>query len=251
VSTTRDWDGATYDRVSDPQVAMAGPVLDRLELRGDETVMDAGCGSGRVTRLLLERLPEGHVVAVDVAPGMVAEAERNLAGLPVTVRRADLTELELDESVDAIFSNAVFHWIANHDALFGRLHQALRPGGQLVAQCGGHGNIADLRSVGRRLAEREPYAAHLQPLPEPWTYATPEETAERLERAGFEAVETWLEPWPVEPPEALTYLRSVCLAPYLERLPEEIREEFVAEIAGELGDPVRLDYIRLNILARA
>jgi trans-aconitate 2-methyltransferase len=139
--TVRDWDASTYERVSGPQVEWAARVLHRLPLRGDETVLDAGCGSGRVTQMLLERLPRGHVVAVDAAPSMV-EAARAALGDRATVLLSDLTELEVDEPVDAAFSNAVFHWIPDHARLFARIHAALRPGGRLIAQCGGAGNIA-------------------------------------------------------------------------------------------------------------
>ncbi|MEA2368535.1 MAG: trans-aconitate 2-methyltransferase, partial [Thermoleophilaceae bacterium] len=139
--SARDWDASTYERVSDPQVEWARQVLDRLPLRGDETVLDAGCGTGRVTQLLLERLPRGRVVAVDAAPSMVEAASAAL-GDRASVFQADLMELRLDEPVDAAFSNAVFHWVPDHEQLFERLHDALRPGGRLVAQCGGRGNIA-------------------------------------------------------------------------------------------------------------
>jgi trans-aconitate 2-methyltransferase len=247
--TVRDWDAATYDRVSDPQVEWARAVLDRLPLRGDETVLDAGCGSGRVTRMLAERLPAGRVIAVDASPSMVERARSALRPQDAVVR-ADLRELELDEPVDAVFSNAVFHWVADHDALFRRLHDAMRPGGRLIAQCGGKGNVDRLRAAARELAAAEPYARHLRPLPEPWNYAGPRETARRLEAAGFESVETSLEPWPVVPPEALVYLRLVCLDPYVERLPEELHDGFVAEVAGRLGRPVTLDHVRLDISAR-
>ena len=117
-------------------------------------MLDAGCGSGRVTRLLLERLPRGHVVAVDSAPSMVEHAREALDPERATVVQANLTELVLDEPVDAAFSNAVFHWIGDHDALFARLCAALRPGGRLVAQCGGEGNVARFHDAARRSAPR-------------------------------------------------------------------------------------------------
>jgi trans-aconitate 2-methyltransferase len=153
---TRSWDAATYHRVSAPQVEWAKRVLERLPLDGDETVLDAGCGSGRVTALLLERLPRGHVVAVDSDVAMVEHAREALDPARATVLQASLTELELDEPVDAAFSNAVFHWIADHDALFARLHAALRPGGRLVAQCGGKGNVARVHRAATEVASEEP-----------------------------------------------------------------------------------------------
>jgi len=257
---TRDWDAATYDRVSAPQVEWAERVLARLPLRGDETVLDAGCGSGRVTRMLLERLPRGHVVAVDSAPSMVEHAraaldpggDRGLARTArshgrATVFRADLTELELDEPVDAAFSNAVFHWIGDHDALFARMHAVLRPGGRLVAQCGGKGNVQRFHDAAWAVAAEEPYAEHFAGWHGPWNFAGAEETAERLARAGFTDVETWLEPYPVTPPDPTGFLRTVCLGPHLEQLPEGLRSGFVDEVRERCGR--ELDYVRLNIAA--
>jgi trans-aconitate 2-methyltransferase len=245
---TRDWDAATYDRVSAPQVEWAERVLARLPLRGDETVLDAGCGSGRVTRMLLERLPRGRVVAVDSAASMVEHAREALDPERATVFQADLAELSLDEQVDAAFSNAVFHWIPDHDALFARLHEALRPGGLLVAQCGGKGNVARFHGAASEVAAEDPYAEHLAGWTGPWHFAGAEETAERLERAGFTDVRTWLEPDPVSPPDPTGFLRTVCLGPHLEQLPEDLRGGFVDAVRERCGS--ELDYVRLNIDAK-
>jgi trans-aconitate 2-methyltransferase len=245
---TRDWDAATYDRVSAPQVEWALKVLERLPLRGDETVLDAGCGSGRVTQLLLERLPRGHVVAVDSAPSMVEHAREELDPARTTVLEASLTELVLDEPVDAVFSNAVFHWIADHDALFAGLRAALRPGGRLVAQCGGEGNVERLHQAARALGSTQPYAAYLAEWKGPWNFAGPEETAARLERAGFTGVETWLEPAPATPADPITFMRTVCLGPHLQQLPEQLRERYVEDVLDRSGP--ELDYVRLDMQAK-
>jgi trans-aconitate 2-methyltransferase len=245
---SRDWDAATYDRVSAPQVEWAERVLARLPLRGDETVLDAGCGSGRVTRMLLERLPHGRVVAVDSAGSMVEHARQALDPDRATVFQADLAELQLDEPVDAAFSNAVFHWIPDHDALFARLHEALRPGGRLVAQCGGKGNVERFHAAATEVAAEQPYAEHLTGWNGPWHFASAEETAQRLERAGFTEVETWLEPYPVSPPDPTGFLRTVCLGPHLEQLPKELRSGFVEAVRERCGS--ELDYVRLNIDAK-
>lgn len=245
----RDFDARTYHRVSNVHQAWADVLLDRLQLHGDETVLDAGCGSGRVTLKLLDRLPRGHVIAVDGAPSMVAEA-RELLGDRATVRAVDLAELELDAPVDAVFSNAVFHWIPDHDALFARLHAALRPGGRLVAQCGGHGNIARFRATADAVGRRAPYAEHLAGFRGVWNYQSAEATAERLAAAGFTDVETWLQPWETAPDEPEAFVRTICLNPQLEHLPEALHDAFVADVLAEAGDPLVLDYVRLNIAAR-
>jgi trans-aconitate 2-methyltransferase len=250
VNGTRDWDADTYHRVSTPQVRWAETVLDRLELGGDETVLDAGCGSGRVTALLLERLPEGRVVAVDGSASMAEAARAALPADRADTMVCDLAELELDAPVDAVFSNAVFHWIPDHDRLFARLHAALRPGGQLVAQCGGEGNIAAFKDAMQEVAEREPYAQHLATF-RPWNYASPIETQDRLRRIGFAEMRCWRTESRVEPDDAAGFASTVCLGSHLERLPEALRDGYAADVLQAAGEPLVLDYIRLNIVARA
>jgi trans-aconitate 2-methyltransferase len=246
----REWDAATYDRVSEPQLAWGLEVLERLPLSGDERVLDAGCGTARVTAELARRLPRGQVVAVDASAAMVARAREALPPSAQVVQ-ADLLELELDEPVDAIFSTATFHWILDHDALFARLHGLLRPGGRLVAQCGGEGNVAGFLSASDRVAAREPYREHLHDLAPAWHFAGPEETRARLQAAGFEAVGCGLSDAPVAPAEPAAFVATVCCGPHRERLPAPRRDRFVDDVVAELGEPVVLDYVRLNVDARA
>jgi len=247
---TRDWDAATYHRVGTPQARWAEGVLGRLDLRGDETVLDAGCGSGRVTAMLLERLPEGRVIAVDSSPSMVAAAREALPADRVQTMVCNLVDLELDEPVDAVFSNAVFHWVLDHDGLFERLHAALRSGGHLVAQCGGEGNIAAFKAAMEEVAAREPYAEHIDGWT-PWNYAAPEETEARLRRAGFAQARCWRTDEPVEPEDPESFVSTVCLGAHLDRVPEDLREPYTADVLEVAGDPLKLEYVRLNIDAHA
>ena len=250
-AAARDWDAATYDRISDVQQGWARRVLERLPLRGDETVLDAGCGSGKVTAMLLERLPDGYVIGVDSAPSMVREAEEALGGPRARFISSDLLELELDREADAAFSNAVFHWIPDHPRLFERLFAALRPGGRLVAQCGGRGNVEQFLQVTDRVAGREPFRDHFEGWRgRPWHFEGPEVTEEALRSAGFTEVSCWLDPSPETPEHPDDFLRVVCLGPHLEKLPQHLQDEFRAAVREELGDPVVLDYVRLNIDAR-
>jgi trans-aconitate 2-methyltransferase len=248
---SRSWDAGTYDRVSDVQDRWADAVLERLPLRGDETVLDAGCGSGRVTRKLLDRLPCGHVVAVDASEEMVAHAREALPADRVSVGVADLAALRLDEPVDAVFSNAVFHWIADHDALFASLRGALRPGGRLVAQCGGAGNLDRFWAAAHEAGSRPPFAEHLSGVRSPTNFAGAEETAARLDAAGFEDVKVWIEPSDVTPGDPAAFIRAVNLRCLVERLPEALVDPYIGAVLERAGEPLVLDYQRLNIDATA
>jgi trans-aconitate 2-methyltransferase len=250
MTASRDWDAATYDRVSDPQLGWAREQLSRLVLTGEEVVLDAGCGSGRVTALLADLVPRGRVYAVDVAPSMAKHA-REALGDRATVFCQDLVDLDLPEPVDAIFSNATFHWIHDHDALFAALHRTLKPGGQLVAQCGGRGNIDAFRTLADEVAGEERFAVHFTQWQRPWNYATDTETATRLRRAGFVDVACWLEPKSVTPADPRAFIQTVCLVRHLDPLPVELRDPFVDRVLERSGEPLMLDYVRLNMTGRS
>jgi trans-aconitate 2-methyltransferase len=243
----RDWDAATYDRVSDPQFGWALEQLDRLELTGDEIVLDAGCGSGRVTAELVRRVPRGRVYGVDVAPSMVEHARLAL-GSRATILCQDLTGLDLPEAVDVAFSNATFNWVHDHEALFAALHRAMQPGSRLLAQCGGLGNIDAFRKVADAVAARAPFAPYFEGWRRPWNYASAEQTASRLTEAGFVEVETWLQPERVVPEPG--FVQTVCLVRHLDPLPDDMRPGFVDRVLAAYGEPLVLDYVRLNMSAR-
>jgi trans-aconitate 2-methyltransferase len=242
----RDWDAHTYDRVADPMTRWGSAVLDRLPLDGDERVLDAGCGSGRVTEQLAERLPNGRVIALDGSPSMVEAARQRLApfGDRIEYVVADLgAPLPIEGDVDAVLSTATFHWVPDHDALFANLAAVTRPGGWLVAQCGGAGNIASIQRVLATIGDGWLGAVHFE---------TVLATTRRLDAAGYVDIECWLvdEPTGFEPGEPFeTYLRTVVLGAHLERLPLEEHNAFVAAVAARVGEPL-IDYVRLNIVAR-
>lgn len=251
-----DWDAKAYERISDPQFRWGLRVLERLSLRGEETVVDQGCGTGRLTEVLAERLPRGRIVAVDASEAMLAEARARLArfGDRVTFERADAATWVARPPVDAIFSTATYHWVRDHDALFMSIGASLRPGGRLVAQCGAAGNLARIRGRAAAMRARPELAPFFVGFSEPWTYATPEETRARLDRAGFGQARVWTEPAPAsfESNGGLReFVAKVVLRDELPRLPDDAtRAAYVRELvdASDGDDPPRtLDYVRLNI----
>jgi trans-aconitate 2-methyltransferase len=238
------WDADSYDRTSAPQQDWAGDVLARLRgIAPDATVLDVGCGTGRVTEQLLALVPQGRVLAIDASPEMVELARRRL-GDRATVWAQDAIDLELAQPVDAVFSTAALHWVKDHERLWIRLADALLSGGRLEAQCGGEGNIERVRAAIEAAAREN--APELRGF-SPWTFASPEETERRMRSAGFTSVACRLHARPTRPEQPAEFVRTSILAAHLERLPEPRRAAFAAAVAARVELP--LDYVRLDISA--
>jgi trans-aconitate 2-methyltransferase len=239
----RDWDAATYDRLPIPMTRWGAAVVHWLDLRGDERVLDAGCGTGQVTALLLDRLPRGRVVALDGSRSMLERARDRLGDDRVEYVEADLEQpLPIEGGVNAVLSTATFHWVRDHDALFRHLAAVMRPGGQLAAQCGGKGNIASIQAIVAELGVLEPGWKH---------FAAPATTRRRLEAAGFTDIEVSLQPEsaPLPAGDLEPYLETICLSGIVEGMPEPEARRLVRDVASRMPQPV-IDYVRLNIRAR-
>lgn len=257
----REWNSDAYHQISEPQLRWGNKVLSWLNLRGDETVLDVGCGTGRVTAELLNLLPRGRVVAMDISENMLRTARESLAprfGNRVEFVEADSQFLPFDRTFDGVFSTASLHWVKDHPRLFGSLYRVLCPGAWLCAQCGGYGNIADLLSRVAKLIAQEPaFAKYLAAYDDPWEFSTAETAAERLKLAGFEEIETELLDERASFQTAEEYgqfLATVVLRTHIERIGEpQVREKFLGQLVeygAKDNPPFELKYSRLNLRAR-
>lgn len=253
-----EWNAARYHEISIPQQAWGRRVLERLGLEGSECVLDIGCGSGRLTAEIAERVPAGRVVGVDRSAAMVEKAAEWLRerSPQTTVVLADAVALPFRRTFDAVFSGATFHWIPDHPALFRSIIMALRPGGRLVAQCGGGPNLALLYGRAGRLMQEPRFARYFEEWDEPTYFAGVEMTRQRMIAAGFADVEVSLEPAPTTfdaPEQFREFIANVCLRHQGARLPRPEWQSFLRDLTvAAAGDtpPFTLDYWRLNLTGR-
>ena len=255
-----EWNAESYHKVSGPQTSWGQKVLDRLTVKGNERAIDAGCGSGRLTGALMERLPAGRLIAIDRSWNMLMTARANLR--PVLGSRVSFVQVALPDVpfagwADLVFSTATFHWIKDHPALFAGILRALRPGGRLHAQCGGGPNLRRAHELAEQIMHTDPFTPFFRDWPGPWEFASAEITAARLNTAGFVDVETNLETAPTTLASEADYrefVTTVIYHPHLDRLPDaHLKQEFIDRVTALAANepvPYTLDYWRLNMQAR-
>lgn len=256
------WDARTYDRISsEVQLVWGRKVLQQREWRSDEVVLDAGAGSGNLTKILAGKVPNGRVFAVDSDPGMVGQMEKNLSQCGnAQVIQSSMDQVELPSKVDVIFSNAALHWVLDHRKTFAHFWELLKPGGELLIQCGGHGNLENALSTAHRIAEDdERFKKYFIGWKQPWHFAKPGDTEKLLKETGFEQARAYLSAEPAAFPDRESFslfMKTVVLKPFLAHLPDSTsRGEFLEAYLDEAersknGRRWLLDYVRLNIAAR-
>ncbi|HEX2407451.1 MAG TPA: class I SAM-dependent methyltransferase [Nitrososphaeraceae archaeon] len=261
-----DWDASTYDRISDAQESWGQEIIEYRKWKGNEVVLDAGCGSGRTTKILSMKVPEGKIIAVDSDLSMIRLAKENLVKFSnIEFIQIDISEIELEEKVDVVFSNAVLHWILNHKKVFERFWQILNSDGQLLIQCGGYGNLAKTLSIINKVSKSTEFYNYFynnnkgQDIwNQTWYFAKKEDTEKILQEIGFRNIQVFLgnkEPKFLNKEEYFLFIKTIVLIPYLKYLPNDmLKDKFAKSVIEEIESNAKelqwkLDFARLNINA--
>lgn len=257
-----DWDARDYVAHSSAQQEWARELIAKLGLRGDEAVLDIGCGDGRATALIAERLPKGSVLGVDKSASMIALAAEQFppAAHPhLTFRQMDATHLVLPRAFDMAFSSAALHWVDDHEAMLRGVRGCLRPGGRLLFQMGGRGNIVEVLAVVDEVIARSGWRAFFDGFIPPYHFHSPKEYQEWLPRAGFcvARAELILKDMRHADHQAfIGWLRTTWF-PYTDRLPAELRDAFLDDVAAayacahppDAEGVIRVRMVRLEVEA--
>jgi trans-aconitate methyltransferase len=225
--------------------ALGAAVLELLNPKAGERILDLGCGEGSLTDKIVAA--GSTVVAVDASEEMIGAARAR--GLDA--RLIDAEHLPFEREFDAVFSNAVLHWVRDHDAMLGGVHRALKPGGRFVAEFGGHGNIAAIQVAIRSVLAHRGWETNIHRY-----YATPAEYSARLRSHGFDVREIALIPRPTPLPTGMRGWLETFECATLDRIPQNLRESFIQEVEDLLREEIcdshgnwTAHYVRLRFLA--
>ncbi|TVP41000.1 class I SAM-dependent methyltransferase [Candidatus Nitrosocosmicus arcticus] len=256
------WDADTYDIVSNAQEEWAKSLIKQREWTGKEALLDAGCGSGRITKILSEIIRDGKIYAVDNDPNMIKKATESLGDVEnVRIVQSDLADAgfgDMQIKFDVIFSNAVLHWILDHYSVFKNFYNLLNPKGELLIQCGGIGNLQMTISIFNTVKDSLEFKQYFSKWKQSWKFAKPEDTKNILDHIGYKRINVYLSNATVNfdsKNNYSLYLKTVVLGPYLKYLPsEKLKNRFVEEILNFIEKDYselrwNLDYVRLNVFA--
>lgn len=243
---TNTWARETYRQNAAYVPALGAAVFELLNPQAGERILDLGCGEGTLTEKIAGTGAE--VVGIDASGEMIAGAKAR--GLDA--RLMDAEQLRFEHEFDGVFSNAVLHWVRDHDAMLEGVHRALKPGGRFVAEFGGHGNLAAIQVAIRSVLARRGWNTNILRY-----YATETEYAGRLERHGFLVQQIALIPRPTPLPTGIRGWLDTFERATLDRIPPEELESFLQEVEDLLRAEIcdregnwTAHYVRLRFKAQ-
>ena len=229
------WDAAAYAANSLVQQSWARELMARLKLRGDERILDVGCGDGKVTAEIARAVPQGSVAGIDASEEMIRFAQETFPAKKnpnLKFHVMDAREIQFTHQFDLIFSNAALHWVDDHEAILRGAASALKPGGRLVISCGGKGNAHGVFLAFRPEMRLKRWCGFFRKMPLPYFFYAPEDYRKWLPQFGFKINAVELAPKDVTYEDAegfAAWLRTTWI-PFVQRVPETLREEFIAAV---------------------
>ncbi len=232
ISPSYQWDASDYANHSTAQQKWARELMGRLNLKGNESLLDIGCGDGKVTAEIASYLKAGNVVGIDNAEEMILLAGKKFpsATYPnLRFEKQDAGALSFDREFDVVFSNAALHWVLDHRPVLKGIYRALKPDGRVIVQMGGKGNAAQVIAVVDEIIKKDEWKSHFENFSFPYGFYSPEAYRPWLQEAGFNIVHLSLKPKAMvhENMEAFKGWFRTTWLPYLHRIPERSREKFI------------------------
>ena len=252
-----NWDPKLYSSNSSAQKDWGLALLAKLHLKGNETVLDIGCGDGKLSAEIAKNLPEGSVLGIDLSGTMITFARNHYPPekFPnLTFMQTGANELTFDSEFDIAFSNAAFHWMKDLEHILKNLRKSLKPGGILLAQSGGRGNAVEIFKFVESMIENEKWSAYFRDFVFPFGFYGPEEYEKWLKNAGFsvKCLELIPKDLALEGKKGLSdWLIASILHPYTQRIPQDLKENFMNELVNsyiETNPPDEKGFVHVRMI---
>jgi trans-aconitate methyltransferase len=229
------WNAADYAANSAVQQSWACELIAKLNLRGDENILDVGCGDGKVTAEIARAVPRGSVAGVDASAEMIQFAKKNFPKSEISnlaFQIMDARKIKFARQFDLVFSNAALHWVDDHEKILRGASSILKTGGRLIVSCGGKGNAQDVFVALRPEIRLKRWREFFRKMPTPYFFYAPDDYKKWLPKFGFK-----IQKLKLAPKDAIydgaggfaTWLRTTWI-PYVQRVPENLSEEFIAAV---------------------
>jgi trans-aconitate 2-methyltransferase len=261
-NNAHSWDARTYNKVSSTvQLEWGRKLLEKRNWNGNEIVMDAGAGSGNLTKILASKVPNGQIYAVDVDPIMIQHAKINLADCNnVHVIHSSMDDVKLQSKVDVIFSNAALHWVLDQQRIFSCFWHLLKPNGELLIECGGHGNLKNVLSIIFKIMQSDQFRGYFANWKQSWYFPNPDDTERLLQQIGFRDVQVYLSDQTTtytDRESFALFVKTVIMKPFLDHLLDAKKDQFLKAFLSQIEERQQyskigwvLDYVRIDIFAR-
>lgn len=235
--TPLQWNASDYEKNSSQQQLWARELIAKLHLRGDEHLLDIGCGDGKVSAEIAARLPHGSVLGVDSSSDMIDLARQRHpvethANLRFQVE--DASRLPFEAEFTQVFSNAALHWVRDHRPVLRGIARSLKPGGGFLLQMGGRGNGADILTATDECLAMSTWAPYFTDFQFPYGFHGPEDYTVWMQEVGLNPIRVELIPKDMVHSGLAGlegWLRTTHMLPYTQHLPEERREDFIRQVA--------------------
>ena len=223
-----EFDGEKYKKASRHQKEWGSSLIGELSLRGDEAILDLGCGDGGLTEELAQSVPAGHVLGIDASVGMIETAKKRKRG-NLEFLQMDINDIDFENRFDVIFSNAALHWVKDHAKLLNNSLQALKGNGVLLWDFAGEGNCANFYTVVREQMRRKKYEPYFRDYEWPWYMPAKEEYEKLAAAAGFptyDITEVNRDRYFADADEMIKWIDQPCIVPFLSILPDDVSTDF-------------------------
>jgi Trans-aconitate methyltransferase len=231
------WDPKFYSSNSSAQKNWGFELLTKLNFKGNERFLDVGCGDGKFSAEVSKSLPEGSVLGIDLSEEMITFARNNYPQKKfpnLVFMQANASELTFNSEFDIVFSNAVLHWIKAPEAALNGIWKSLKPGGVFLAQLGGRGNSAEIFKTIDCMLENKKWNSYFRDFVFPYGFYGPEEYGKWLKDAGFsiKCLELIPKDMALQGEKGLFAWVASTWHPYTQRVPPELKEDFINELVA-------------------